>query len=172
MGQKIIVFFVLFLAGMSYGQTTRFVYETLVNPDSINLVGMKSERTFLDVKGNRSLFISEHKLIRDSLFTYFRSDTKEKEENNFSKPEGKKHPEPSFFEYFITKNIPEQKVYYYDKIAGKQIFYQEDRPIKWEITQATEKQNGYASQKAVATFGGRIWTAWFTKEISVSDGAL
>lgn len=170
MGQKIIVFFVLFLAGMSYGQTTRFVYETLVNPDSINLVGMKSERTFLDVKGNRSLFISEHKLIRDSLFTYFRSDTKEKEENNFSKPEGKKHPEPTFFEYFITKNIPEQKVYYYDKIAGKQIFYQEDRPIKWEITQATEKQNGYAAQKAVATFGGRIWTAWFTKEISVSDG--
>jgi GLPGLI family protein len=28
------------------------------------------------------------------------------------------------------------------------------------------KQNGYVAQKAVATFGGRIWTAWFTKEIS------
>jgi hypothetical protein len=27
---------------------------------------MKTERTFLDIKANRSLFISENKLIRDS----------------------------------------------------------------------------------------------------------
>jgi GLPGLI family protein len=80
------------------------------------------------------------------LFLLISDPIKEKEENNFSKPEGK-NIRATFFEYFITKNIPEQKVYYYDKIAGKQIFYQEDRPIKWEITQATEKQNGYAAQK-------------------------
>ncbi|NIF05676.1 GLPGLI family protein [Chryseobacterium sp. Tr-659] len=173
MGQKIVVFFVLFLTGVSYGQTTRFVYETMVNPDSINLVGMKSERTFLDVKEGRSLFISENKLIRDSLFTSFRSDVKEnnkKDEKDFLKSEGRKHPEPTFFEYFITKNLPEQKVYYYDKTAGKQIYYQEDRPIKWEITNVVDKQNGYQAQKAVAGFGGREWTAWFTKEIPVSDG--
>ncbi|MCD9618239.1 GLPGLI family protein [Chryseobacterium gleum] len=172
MGQKIIIFFVLFFTAISYGQTTRFVYETLVNPDSINLVSMKSERTFLDIKEGHSLFISENKLKRDSLFTSVRSEAKEtkKEEKDFSKMEGRKHFEPTFFEYFITKAIPEQKVYYYEKAAGKQIYYQEDRPVKWEVTNVIEKQNGYSAQKAVTEFGGRTWTAWFTKEIPFSDG--
>lgn len=158
---------------MSYGQTIRYVYETSVNPDSINLVSLKFEKTFLDIKGNQSLFISEHKLVRDSLLTAFR-----KEEKNDSKKEGKdftkfglgKQSEQSFFEYFITKNISEQKVYYHDKIAGEQIYYQEDRPIKWQVTEETEQQNGYKAQKATANFGGRVWTAWFTKEINISDG--
>lgn len=172
MGQKIITFFVLFFTAISYGQTTRFVYETLVNPDSINLVSMKSERTFLDIKEGHFLFISENKLKRDSLFTSVRSEAKEtkKEEKDFSKMEGRKHFEPTFFEYFITKAIPEQKVYYYEKAAGKQIYYQEDRPVKWEVTNVIEKQNGYSAQKAVTEFGGRTWTAWFTKEIPFSDG--
>lgn len=173
MKQKLSVFCVLFFTIMSYGQTIRYVYATLVNPDSINLVSMKSERTFLDIKGNHSLFISENKLKRDSLFASFKSAVKEnnkKEEKDFSKMEGKKHFEPTFFDYFISKSIPDQKVYYYDKVAGKQIYYQEDRPVKWEISNSVEKQNGYNAQKAVVNFGGRIWTAWFTKDIPVSDG--
>ncbi|UTX47465.1 GLPGLI family protein [Chryseobacterium sp. MA9] len=173
MKQKITAFFVLFFTAVSYGQTTRYVYETLVNPDSINLVSMKSERTFLDIKGDRSLFISENKLKRDSLFSSLRSEAKEndkKEEKDFSKLEGKKHFEPTFFEYFISKSIPDQKVYYYERAAGKQIYYQEDRPVQWEMTNVVEKQNGYSAQKAVTEFGGRVWTAWFTKDVPVSDG--
>jgi GLPGLI family protein len=173
MRQKLLGFFVLFLATMSYGQTTRYVYETYINPDSINLVSMKMEKTFLDIKGNKSLFISENKLIKDSLFASLKPEEKvnnKKEEKDFSKSGAKKHIEPTFFEYFITKNIPEQKVYYYDRVGGKQIYYQEDRPLKWEIANDVEKQNGYSAQKATVNFGGRIWTAWFTKDITISDG--
>ncbi|WP_294238024.1 GLPGLI family protein [uncultured Chryseobacterium sp.] len=173
MKQKLLGFLGMFLTVFSYAQTTRYIYETSVNPDSINLVSMKTERTFLDVKGGRSLFISENKLIKDSLFASFKPEEKEirkKEEKDFSKPGNRKHFEPTFFEYFIIKNIPEQKVSYYDKVGGKQIYYIEDRPAKWEITNETEKQNGYQAQKAQANFGGRIWTAWFTKDIAVSDG--
>ncbi|WP_415324986.1 GLPGLI family protein [Chryseobacterium sp. MMS23-Vi53] len=173
MKQKLLLFFVLFSFIMFYGQTTRYIYETSVNPDSINLVTMKTERTFLDIKASRSLFISENKLIRDSLFANFKPEEKEnrkKEDKNFSKSGKIKRPEGTFFEYFISKNIPEQKVYYYDRVGAKQIYYQEDRPIKWEITNDVQKQNGYQSQKATANFGGRIWTAWFTKDINISDG--
>ncbi|WP_052248524.1 GLPGLI family protein [Chryseobacterium taiwanense] len=173
MKQKLLVFFVLFSLIKSYGQTTRYIYETSVNPDSINLVTMKTERTFLDIKANRSLFISENKLIRDSLFATFKPEekgSKKKENKDFSKSGKIKRPEATFFEYFITKDIPEQKVYYHDRVGGKQIYYPEDRPIKWEITNESGKQNGYPAQKAVANFGGRIWTAWFTKDISISDG--
>lgn len=172
MKKKLLVFFGLFLLTMSYGQTVRYVYETLVNPDSINLVSMKSERTFLDIKENRSLFISENKLIKDSLFTTMKRDEKEenkKEKKDFSKLSIGKHAEPTFFDYYITKNIPDHKVYYYDRVAGKQIYYQEDRPIQWHILNDMEQQNGYPAQKAVTNFGGRVWTAWFTKEIAISD---
>ncbi|WP_053073286.1 GLPGLI family protein [Chryseobacterium sp. FH2] len=174
MRNKLLAFFALFLiTAAAYGQTVRYVYETSVNPDSINLVSLKNEKTFLDVKGNQSLFISENRLIKDSLLASFKPEEKKenkKGEKDFSKLGGKKHIEPTFFEYFIIKNIPEQKIYYYDKVFDKQIYYQEDRPLKWEITNVTEKQNGYSAQKAVANFGGRIWTAWFTKDINVSDG--
>jgi len=173
MKKKLLVFFGLFLLTMSYGQTIRYIYETLVNPDSINLVSMKSERTFLDIKENRSLFISENKLIKDSLFTTLKRDEREddkKGRKDFSKLGPAKHAESTFFEYYIMKNIPDHKVYYYDRVAGKPIYYQEDRPIQWEILNDTEQQNGYPAQKAVANFGGRVWTAWFTKQIAVSDG--
>ncbi|MDQ0592374.1 GLPGLI family protein [Chryseobacterium ginsenosidimutans] len=169
---KLLGFFVFLLVAMSYGQTVRYVYETSVNPDSINLVSMKVEKTFLDIKGNHSLFISESKLIKDSLFSSFKPDEKKenkKEGKGFPKSGARKQIEPTFFEYFITKNISEQKVYY-DRVGGKQIYYQEDRPVKWEISNISEKQNGYATQKATTSFGGRIWTAWFTKDINISDG--
>lgn len=169
--QKLLGFFVLFAMVFSQAQTTRYIYETAVNPDSINLVSMRTERTFLDVKGEKSLFISENKLIKDSLFASIKLEDKEthkKEGKDF--PKLNRHSEPTFFEYFITKVIPEQKVYYYDRVGDQQIYYQEDRPIKWEITNDVEKQNGYPAQKATVDFAGRTWTAWFTKDIAVSDG--
>ncbi|ASK31366.1 hypothetical protein CEY12_15190 [Chryseobacterium sp. T16E-39] len=172
MKKKLPVFFILFLAAISYGQTTRYIYETSVNPDSINLVTMKTERTFLDIKGGRSLFISEHKLVKDSLVNVFKQEGKieKKEGKDFSKLGLGKFNAESFFDYFIIKNIAEQQVFYYDKVRGRQIYYQEDRPVKWEITNEVGKQNGYPAQKATVDFGGRVWTAWFTKDINISDG--
>jgi GLPGLI family protein len=173
MKNKLLVFLSLLLLTMYHGQTVRYIYQASVNPDSINLVTMKSEKTFLNIKGDHSLFISEKKLIKDSLFTDFKGEEKKdkkSEKQDLSKFDIRKHAEPTFFEYYITKNIPEQKAYYHDKTAGKQIYYQEDRPMKWEITNVMEQQNGYPAQKAVTNFGGRVWTAWFTKEINISDG--
>ncbi|MGG5209189.1 GLPGLI family protein [Chryseobacterium sp. MIQD13] len=173
MKNKLVVFFLLLLVTATYGQTIRYVYETSVNPDSINLVSMKHERTFLDVKGDKSLFISENELIKDSLHTAFKAEDKEdhkKREKDFKNMSMKKELAPAFFENYIVKNIPQQKVYYYDKVAGREIYYEEDRSLKWEITDVKEKQNGYPAQKAITSFGGRVWTAWFTKDISISDG--
>ncbi|MEF9480109.1 hypothetical protein OWR28_22550 [Chryseobacterium sp. 1B4] len=111
----------LFLTTVSYGQTTRFVYETLVNPDSINLVSMKSERTFLDIKEGQSLFISENKLKRDSLVASIRSEAKEtqrKEEKDFSKMEGRKHFEPTFLNILLPKLFRNRKCITMKRLPG------------------------------------------------------
>lgn len=40
----------------------------------------------------------------------------------------------------------------------------------WEILPDTKKVKNYTVQKAITTFGGRKWTAWFANEIAIMDG--
>lgn len=42
--------------------------------------------------------------------------------------------------------------------------------IKWNLHPDTKKTANYILQKATASFGGRNWTAWFTKDIPFSEG--
>lgn len=49
--------------------------------------------------------------------------------------------------------------------------YDEKEPdIKWEMEDKTDMINGYACFKAIADYGGRTWTAWYTPEIPVNAG--
>lgn len=43
-------------------------------------------------------------------------------------------------------------------------------PIAWKLTYETKKSAEYTLQKATANFGGRKWTAWFSKEVPISEG--
>lgn len=157
-------------------QTERYVYRTEVNPDTINLVDMKVETTFLDVKNNQSLFISESKLLKDSLVSVLKSqgnlDVKKSKKNKpeFPKLANGKSIQPTFFEYFIKKNYEDKKVNLVENVGSKQVYYQEDRKMNWDVSQQTSDFNGYKVQKAIVNFGGRIWTAWFAPEIKISDG--
>lgn len=42
--------------------------------------------------------------------------------------------------------------------------------INWNLAADTKVIDGYTLQKATATYGGRMWTAWFTKEIAIHEG--
>ena len=51
--------------------------------------------------------------------------------------------------------------------------YEYEEPFdsfNWQITSETDTIHSYACQKAICDFGGRIWEAWFTMEIPISDG--
>ncbi|WP_379967920.1 GLPGLI family protein [Epilithonimonas sp. UC225_85] len=175
--KKIFILMILFsFFGKLWSQTERYVYQTEVNPDTINLVNMKVENTFLDIKGNQSLFISESKLLKDSLTTILRqqgiTDIKKskKDKSEFPKLPNGKSIQPTFFDYFITKNRDEKSVNFVESIGLKQVYYQEDRKMNWDISTQTSDFNGYKIQKATMIFGGRSWTAWFAPEIKISDG--
>ena len=170
----LMVFFSFF--GKVLSQTERYIYQTEVNPDTINLVNMKVENTFLDIKGNQSLFISESKLLRDSLTTVLRqqgiAETKKskKDKSEFPKLPNGKSIQSTFFDYFIAKNRDDKSVNFVETIGSKQVYYQEDRKMNWEVSPQVSDFNNYKVQKATMTFGGRIWTAWFAPEIKISDG--
>ncbi|MCS3533127.1 GLPGLI family protein [Chryseobacterium sp. JUb7] len=50
--------------------------------------------------------------------------------------------------------------------------YKISEPIQldWKIENETIKKNGYNCQKATLNYKGRIWEAWFTKDIPFQEG--
>ena len=175
--------FILIILAFSFGtfscQTERYIYETQVNPDTINLVSILHERTFLDIRKDHSIFISENKLLKDSLISVFRkqqeslpeSDTKRKRGKlDFPKLADGKTLQPGFFDFFIEKNVKNKEVSLIENVGSKQIYYLEDRNINWKISEDFMDLNGQKTQKATTNFGGRTWTAWFATDIKISDG--
>lgn len=84
--------------------------------------------------------------------------------------EQSKYPRPKE-NYQVWKNYPSKGfLTFADKIL-KTFCYEEtlERPV-WNINAEDSTIAGYHCQKATTTFRGRVWTAWFTPEIPVSDG--
>src|SRR5690606_32550615 len=80
------------------------------------------------------------------------------------------------FSYRIVKE--NQKIYFYDSLyglglEGKNVTYayeEDSADLDWQLTTDTATVHGFLCQKATIEYGGRIWTAWFTPEIPISDG--
>ncbi len=175
--KKIFILIMLFsIFGKLMSQTERYIYRTEVNPDTINLVDTKVEITFLDLKNNQSLFISESKLLKDSLVAVLKSQgnlevkKSKKNKQEFPKLANGKSIQPTFFDYFIKKNYEDKTVNLVENVGSKQVYYQEDRKMNWDVAPQITEYNGYKVQTATVNFGGRIWTAFFAPEIKISDG--
>lgn len=48
--------------------------------------------------------------------------------------------------------------------------FQTEDKISWNLSNETKKSAQYTLQKATTNFGGRKWTAWFSKEVNLSEG--
>ncbi|WP_446786628.1 GLPGLI family protein [Macellibacteroides fermentans] len=73
----------------------------------------------------------------------------------------------------IYKNYKEKKETITTRVSGTaEIFtYEEDIPLlKWQITRETATILSYSCTKAITTFRGRTFEAWFTMEIPISNG--
>lgn len=42
--------------------------------------------------------------------------------------------------------------------------------MKWKLGKETKIIDGYKLQKATTIFGGRNWTAWFSKDVNIAEG--
>jgi len=73
-------------------------------------------------------------------------------------------------EYYFQ--IPtENKLIRFEDLAMQ--MYQVDaplHPIVWQITKETKSIQNYVCQKAIGSFAGRIYTAWFTTELPFNYG--
>lgn len=167
--KKFLYFFYFFYSIIFFGQksTERFVYQAIINVDTINLVPPHEEKVFLDISSNQSVFISEYTLKKDSVLQQKNLESPQKEnlkKKNADLPLGSFRP--SLIRYVVVKNLSLNTIDFYEKLGTKTVFYSEDRKITWTIT--PEKDNGL--QKATTHFAGRTWQAWFDPNIKIPDG--
>ena len=75
------------------------------------------------------------------------------------------------FRYSIIKEPAKNVVAYHDIIGTQDFQYQEPTPLfRWEIKPARQIIAGYECQQAFTAFGGRVWEAWFARDVPVSEG--
>lgn len=71
----------------------------------------------------------------------------------------------------IIKDLKSHNCFYYGMIDKVLYYYKDnDYPTSWQISSDTASINGYKCQKAFTKFGGRKYTAWFTRQIPISNG--
>ncbi|MDD3723114.1 MAG: GLPGLI family protein [Lutibacter sp.] len=72
---------------------------------------------------------------------------------------------------FVYKNMQEKTMYYSNLIGFKKIFIKDSLNImNWTLTVNKKNVLGYMCQEATTSYGGRNYTAYFTSEISISNG--
>lgn len=149
----------LFLSHFIFGQNKKFLYEYKFIPDSTNKADIKTEIMVLNVQKDRSEYYSSERYAIDSTMLAA------VEKGLFAPAPDKETVNDRIVKYPKSNQIIYNTFLMWDKYEVKQ-----DVQFDWKLTNEFAKILNYDVQKATTEFGGRKWTAWFTKEIPIPDG--
>lgn len=162
--KKFTIIVLVFVAQIAFAQTTRFIYQVSMKPDSTDQNNIKTEMAFLDATPEKSIFYGEKRLKRDSLLTKMR----ETRGGSFDRTQMQNLR--SNIDFTIEKDFKTGTKTFNSRIGRDQYSYDEDRPMEWKILPETAKIGEYKTQKAETDFAGRKWAAWFTTDVPFQDG--
>ncbi len=145
-----------------FSQTSRFVYQVTMKPNFNDKKDIKTENAYLDISANRSVFVAENRVKRDSLMDRMRVT------GSFNRDQMMNLR--SNMDYIVEKDLNAQKSTFKQRIGRDVYSYEEDRTFDWKILPETVTIGNYKAQKATTKFAGRIWNAWFTTEVPFQDG--
>ena len=153
---------IILVSQITVAQTSRFIYQVTMKPDSTNKSDVKTELARLDVSPEKSLFYGENRVKRDSLMERMRA-TRNFDRNAMQNLR-------SNIDFIVEKDLVKNVTTFKTRLGRDQYFYEEDRTMDWKILPETVKIGEYEAQKAETNFAGRKWYAWFTQEIPFQDG--
>lgn len=142
-------------------------YRLSYQPDSTN-PATRTDILYLLLGKTLSKFQSRGEQAGDSLLAVFEAVPFNQETGQLLAKQMDYLPR-SPFHYSIYKTATAQRLYFYDRIGLAHYRYEEPA-LTWAITPTTATVAGYACQRATASYGGRQWEAWFTREVPVSEG--
>lgn len=156
-----------FLSVFVNAQVNRFFYEYKFIPDSNNKEDVKTEMMMLDIDKNGSSYYSRDKFVADSIGKAELEKQLKAGGGNISVNRRDRAGQVS---YKVTKQYPDFKIYLFRNISTDKYKIKEDQKPEWKILPEKQKIGAYQAQKAIASFGGREWTAWFTTDLPFQDG--
>ena len=147
-----------------------YLYEFL--DDSTSKYSRKSNEMTLQIGSRISKFVSTDRVYSDSVIMMHDSEkpTAEGFQKIYQLTSGSNAH--LFCRNYIYKNYPANNEVTLTAYLNRTYFIvSESVDFKWKIEAGTRQTiAGYQCQKAITSFAGRIYEAWFTTEIPISDG--
>ena len=123
----------------------------------------------LRINNGASCFQSTPKHVYDSVYVSLQGHPEQEQLQKAA--DASRKPGRNEFAYIVIKQPAKDWVVYQDVLGVETYQYQEKSSLfHWRITPTKQMVAGYECQQAYAAFGGRIWEAWFTRDIPVSEG--
>jgi len=138
----------------SIAQTHRFIYDVVYKKDSTSNITTK-ENYILDIGTKETKYYTYDFFVADSLIT-----------NNIPFP---KEMKLNTSDVIVHKNN-NNEFFQYDLLENTVLQLQTNDTQKWNLSQEKKNVKNLSLQKAITTWGGRNWTAWFAEEIPFQEG--
>ncbi|HFK5571185.1 hypothetical protein BAX97_03995 [Elizabethkingia meningoseptica] len=148
---KILLLFIITF-GLTNAQTYRFFYDVKSTPDS-TISEHQKHIMVLDVNPKDTKYYDYAFLEKDSI-----NKALNLHDTNWTE------------QIPVVRKRNTHKNTNYRMIEFTLYSYETEDPIKWTLSDDVKSYAGFKVQKATSHFGGRDWTAWFTKEIPFSEG--
>lgn len=140
----------LFFTTLSKAQTHRFIYEYQFRPNSESTEYRKTNMA-LDINPTDVKFYDYESVLNDSI----------------NKKGGRNYNWTGVPVITRKKNSFQNTNY---EMMMDYFSYQTTDKMDWKLENETKTSAQYTLQKATTNFGGREWTAWFSKDINISEG--
>ncbi|WHF52597.1 GLPGLI family protein [Chryseobacterium gotjawalense] len=155
---KIIFLMLCVFSLTAFAQNATISYELIYKPNPDQKDKIKKQQYKLDILQGKSVFRTETRRASDSLIN----------KTGF----GSGYNTDPYFELYLTKEQDHAviKKHFVSPMSRDRFFIKIEDQLKWKILPETAVIANFNCQKAEVEYGGRNWSAWFTKEIAVSEG--
>jgi len=146
----------------------RAMYSFLYRPDSNSLINVKEDVLVLEIGHKFSNFYSYYNQMSDSIISA--AYNKQGGENTTSLSLTTKNVPIGSTKVILRNNVTNVYTITHELVLNSYKYVDSIKNINWAIKTDTATISGYKCIKAVAPFRGRIYEAWFARDIPVSSG--
>lgn len=143
------------------------IYKVKIYPDTTSKTNEIEENLSLLIKGNKSLFKSTKKALRDSIAYAIGKKSFDNAIDGKVILDMKAVPSVNFKSEVYFENG--QQIIYKELLKNR-FAYPLEEIISWKITSETKTIATYLCKKAIGKYNGRNYTAWFAESVPIPDG--